>query len=461
MSNRASPVAALPAIRGRLLALAARFQHDLPSKPEILGFFDPDGFYHNGLVLDRYLDDVLLKPRALPEPFDFVGFTISEVKIDEVVDADHVFVTYTVSVTHPSLGPSTVSYRPWQERMLMTRACGEWRLSGNQKIALANVAFHARLAQKPLTQAELNARPDVFTVLATWDPLQRTAYLMRIPDPPNPDVIGWIGFPGDEGFGSMAWASDSRFDRYLGSPDSRVRVYLEFDVSSAQVDPGVAYVHVTGPGLPTVGLDLVQSEAAFPRPHLIFRGDQFHWNCFDTERCSTMGFIPNCALDWSQVQSGASYVYSFRDKNGRVLDQMTLQLRGELLGEAAWYAARDQYFGQFTLDPAFQFTIANVLDASTGSPFIGGGTVELKWRLPTGDGMRLEGVSYWRQYTDYSGTYQEEHWYPLYGMRATSVMARSDPEFVAFPTTWAWSTLIFRDAFGNWFDQELSPLDPY
>ena len=374
----------------------------------------------------------------------------------------------------------------------MTRTCGRWRLSGNQEIALASVGFRARLAEKPLTQAELDARPDVYTWIPPWDPLQRAAYLMRIPVPLKPDLIGWIGFPGDTTFGVIAWVGDyfdhpstpdvnerelrRQYSQYLASPSSRVRAYMVFEVSSVEIDPRVSYVHVTGPGLPSVGLNLVRSDPQFPRDYLIFRGDQFHWNAFSTERCASMAklvndpndprdFIPDCALDWSRIASGSSYVYSFHDAEGSVLGQKTLELRGELLGEAGWYAARDRFFGQFTLDPTFQFTISNVLDTSAASPFVGGGTVSLKWHLPTNADVLLEGVSYWREYylnDDFFNPLsrrQEEHWYQIYGSAATSRMATSEPN--PFLTTWAWSTLIFRDAFGNWFDHEVSPVNPY
>src|SRR6267378_6078895 len=487
-SNPASSVAALPAIRARLRALVARFDDELPAKSEIVRFFDPDGFYHNGLRLDAFLDSVLLKPRNTPEGFDYVGFTFSDLEVDQVVDASHVFVTYTVSVKH-SRG---VRFRPWTERMLMTRVCGHWRLSGNQQIAHASVGFRARLAEKPLTQAELGARPDVYTAIQTWDPLQRAAYFMRIPGPFNSPLIGWIGFPGDSTFGVIAWVGNTfdlwwtpdvnerelmrQYNQYLASPSGRVRAYMVFEVSSVEIDPRVSYVHVTGPGLPSAGLNLVRSDPQFPRDYLIFPGDQFHWNAFSTERCVNMAklvdnpndprdFIPDCGLDWSRIPSGSSYVYSFRDAGGSVLGQKTLELRGELLGEAGWYAARDRFFGQFTLDPTFEFTISNLLDTSVSSPFVGGGTVSLKWRPPTNPEVLLEGVSYWRQYylnddfSNFSSLRQEEHWYNLYGRAATSRMATSEPN--PFLPTWAWSTLTFRDAFGNWFDHEVSPLNPY
>ena len=486
-SDSASPVAVLPTIRARLRALVARFDDELPAKSEIIRFFDPDGFYHNGLGLDAYLDSVLLKARITPGGFDFVGFTFSDLKVDQVVDASHVFVTYTVSVKHSS----SVRFRPWTERMLMTRVCGHWRLSGNQQIALASVGFRARLVEKPITQAELNTRPDVYTEIQTWDPLQRAAYLMRIPVPFSSDLIGWIGFPGDTTFGVIAWVGNGfdlwwtpdvnerelrrQYNQYLASPSSRVRAYMVFEVSSTEIDPRVSYVHVTGPGLPSVGLNLVRSDPQFPRDYLIFRGDQLHWDAFSTERCASMAklvddandqrdFIPDCALDWSQIASGSSYVYSFHDAGGSVLGQKTLELRGELLGEAGWYAARDRFFGQFTLDPSFQFTMSNVLDTSAGSPFVGGGRVSLKWRLPTNPEVLPEGVSYWRQYylnDDFfnePSRREEENRYQLYGSRATSLLATTEPN--AFLTTWAWCTLSFRDAFGNWFDHEVAPVNP-
>jgi hypothetical protein len=488
--------AAEHAIRSRLEALVEHFDHELPQKKEIIQLFSADGFYHNGLGLDAYLDQVLLKPRANPEGFDYVGVDVEDLQVDEVLDADHVYVTYTVSVKHRATDPGPghshpgrqVAFRPWPERMLMTRAHGRWLLAGNQNIAGAGVNFLARLAEKAQTQAQLDARADVFTSLATWDPLQRMAYLMRV----TPEITGWIGFPGDSTFGVVAWVGDNmdywwtpsvnerelrrQYNQYLASPSSRIRAYMVFNVSSTEIDPRVASVHVTGPGLPPAGLNLVRPPPQYPRPNLIFRGDQFHWNAFSTERCSTMAkvvddpadprdYIPDCALDWSHIGSGSNYLYAFLDADGNLLGQLTRQLKGDVLGEDGWYAARDTYVGQFTLDAPDQFTIANVLDTSATSPFIPGGAVDLKWRMPTGDGVRLEGLSYWRAYylnNDYfnpSSERQEEHWYQLYGSDPVSWLGSS--ELNDWMTTWAWSTLIFRDKFGNQFDHEVSPANPY
>jgi hypothetical protein len=75
-----------------------------------------------------------------------------------------------------------------------------------------------------------------------------------------------------------------------------------------------------------------------------------------------------------------------------------------------------------------------------------------------------EGVSYWRQYylnDDFfnePSRREEENRYQLYGSRATSLLATTEPN--AFLTTWAWCTLSFRDAFGNWFDHEVAPVNP-
>ena len=391
------------------------------------------------------------------------------------IDADHIVVTYNMAVTHEA-GGRPVSFRPWQERMLMTRSQGQWRLAGNQQIARASVNFLARLGQKPLTLAELRARPDVHWEVAPWDPLHREAYYLRIPDPNNPgaDIDLWIGFPEDDAFGVMAWGpsnSGTRMYRYLATPDARVRAYLLFDVSSTEIDPRVAYVNVKGPGIPSGGLNLVRSDPNHPRQNLIFRGDPWFWNTFDTGRCSIISrltsdqidprdYITNCALDWSKITSGSSYVYSFRDETEASLGELTRQLLGDLKGEAAWYDARDQLFGHFTLDSQYVFDERTVIDP--GSPFAGGGTVVLKWQLPTGSTVRFEGVSYWRQYPDDSlSRTQEEHWFQLYGTQDTSVAATSNVIEPPQSTSWAWAALTSRDAFGNLFDQEVSPNNPY
>lgn len=499
-AERVSHAAVALPIRARLHALAARFRRGLPEKEGIARFFDAGAFYHNGLGLDAWLDGVLLAPRSTPGGFDHVGFTVSDVKVDEVVDRNHVFVTYTVAVKHGE-GASAVRFRPWTERMLMTRTGrGGWRIAGNQQVAAASVGFRARLAQKALTQAELDARPDVFTEVQTWDPQQRSAYFLRIPvcdhaDPacdPASELHGWIGFPGEAGFGEIAWVGDAfdnpwtpdvnerelrrQYTRYLATPNARVVAYMVFEVSSLEIDPRVAWVRVTGPGLPAQGLNLVRSDAQFPRSFLIFRGDQFHWNAFSTARCASMAkavddpadprdYIPGCALDWSAISDGSQYLYAFHDAAGNVIGERTLELKGEPLGDEAWYEARDRYFGQFALEPAHQFTVANVFDTSAGAPFAGGGTVQLAWTSPTDPGVQLEGVSYWREYFiddafwDPAARRQEEHWSQLWGSGATSAAVSSEP--IPFLTSWSWSTLIYRDSHGNWFDHEVAIGNPH
>ncbi len=140
--------AALPSIDARLQALASAFATHVPSADEIRALFasDAEGFRHNGLALDSYLETVLLEESN-------VGFTVSPAVLDGVQDARHVWVgiRMTTAMKEEPLSAGTMD-RPgvgaaqWEERFLMQRSDGgAWQIAGNQAMADCAVSNMARL----------------------------------------------------------------------------------------------------------------------------------------------------------------------------------------------------------------------------------------------------------------------------------------------------------------------------
>jgi len=242
---------------------------------------------------------------------------------------------------------------------------------------------------------------------------------MRIPVPFSSDLIVGSDFPATPRSALIAWVGNGfdlwwtpdvnerelrrQYNQYLASPSSRVRAYMVFEVSSTEIDPRVSYVHVTGPGLPSVGLNLVRSDPQFPRDYLIFRVTSFIGTPSP----------PNAAPLWPSwwttltISAISSRLCARSGRRSRPIELCLLLSRrrrqrprpedarpeGRVARGGRWYAARDRFFGQFTLDPTFQFTMSNVLDTSAGSPFVAA-KVSLKWRLPTNPEVLPEGVSY-------------------------------------------------------------------
>jgi hypothetical protein len=482
--------AALPEIEARLAEFAAHFETGLPAKADLLPFFVATGFRHDGLGLDAWLDDVVLLPHAVGDGFDYVGYTVGHVTIARVLGPAELVVSFTASVRRSGQGGAWgTPYVPWSETMRFVREGGRWVMAGNGRIANVHVGYRARVFAEPLTVAELDARPDV--VKALVDPQGLTLYQLKIPGVTD---LGVIGFPGDAFFGYMAWVGASFDDpstagvnerelrrqkaTYLARPSARVITYLTLEVSSVRVDPLVASVKVTGPGMPAGGITLVRPSLALPREYLPIKGDPATWNTFSTERCPEIAKpagsndpndlrdpIPGCALDWSAIAPGSEFTFRFLDAAGALLEEVLAPIVGTPRAPEEWLAQKDTLFPLFTLAGGRRYTIANVLDTSAGASFRDGGTVSVSWKLPSDRLARLQGVALWRQYfvgddyTNAAARREDSHWYPLYGSGATA-QAHSFVPNGCF-TSWAWATLMATDLDGNVLEHEVSPLNPY
>jgi hypothetical protein len=456
-------LASLPDVDARLQALASLFTTALPARAAVAPFFAASGFQHNGLGLDAYLDQVLLQPRATPDGFDYLGYTLSRVALVRVVDDEQLWISVRVSA-----GGGV----PWEEVLLVKKSAGVWQIAGNQELAAAGVNSLVRITAKPLTEAEVAALPgiEVWAELEVNGVVRTHCYMLPLESAPTSYFL--LGCAGDttfptfliEGNPYAQRATAQAHSHFFAHASAAIEQFVVFYVSSEQVDARVASVKVKGPGIPAAGLTLVRPNPSFPRDQFIFQGDSWNWDAFNTARCPNMDPVADCGLDWSKISSGASYTYEFLDGEGSTLGTAVRRLMGTPRTEDEWLAQRDQMFPQFTLADADQITIAHLYYVSAGAPYAYGGTKTVTWKEPTDPTLEMEYVSLWRQYflgdTGLEADRREESCsYSLY--EETSPLSRSCTWQVDQLATWAWCDLGAKDLYGNQFSQEVSPGNPY
>ena len=451
-------LAALADIDTRLQALAALFQGSLPAAEDVAPFLVSSGFKHNGLGLDAWVGDVLLQPRATPDGFDYVGWTLGHPGLVQIAGEDRLRISVQASASNAS---------PWEMDFFVQDSGAGWQIAGNQELAEAGTMSMVRLIARPPTEQEVSDYPgmEVWTDIVVGGVYHDYCYLLPLDTVPQHYFV--VGCDGDTTFPLYLVEGDFLTQRavardhthYLGHPSAALEQFLVLYVSSTQLDGAVARVHVTGPGLPAGGLYLVPPNPDFPRTSLILQGDAWNWDAFNTARCANIDPVEDCALDWSAIHTGASYTYDFLDGEGTSLGTAVRRYMGEPHTEAEWLARRDQLFPQFTLSSAEQLTVHNLLRPS----YQAGATKSVTWRAPTDPSVSMNYVSLWREfYLGDSGAPADQREegcsYSLYGKASRSESCTWEADQL---TTWAWCDLSARDVWGNEFAQEVSPANPY
>jgi len=285
----------------------------------------------------------------------------------------------------------------------------------------------------------------------------------------------WIGKPGDSNFGTMAWVGGSvgdaarallaQYTVYLATPSARVRNYIAFEIVNERVGAAVDTIHVSGPGLPAAGLVFTPSTSVNPRGNWIIRADEFNWFTFNSERCAQVDQpsspIPDCAFDWSAVQTGSTYTLQALDAAGGVLDTITRNLPAKPLDADALFANRAALFPQFSAAGTPEFSVRNIYDAA--GPFVFGKTVHLSWSAPTAPGAQMLYVAYNTNHLvsgDPNGAQtavmQSVALYGNLPLPTSAEFTANDPN----PLTWAWATLAAADFFGNRYEHEVGGGNP-
>jgi hypothetical protein len=493
-------LADLASIWTTLSGFASRFATALPPSADLLPSLAP-AFRHNGLDGAAWVGNVLLAPRPSPDGFDHVGLSVTGVALQRRVDADTLDVSFGLEVGARGTG-GAVHYPPWQERMIFKRGATGWLMAGNGRPGATRVTYMARIKELGLTATQLDTMVHANTMgTATGMAVGMSQtidghYYRLLRDVPTTgtNTIAWIGIPGDWEFGVMGWVGDNydnpatptvderalrrQYIQYVGTPSGRISTYLILDVSSSQLDPAVARVVVTGPGLPGGGLALVRPPSGEPRDFLVYDGDAAIWNAFNTDRCrdlangggtgDTRPVIPGCGLDWSKVAGGTSFHFDFRDAGGLSIGSVDEPLQGRPDDEASWWARRAS-FPRFTLPSTQEPSFFNIFDDTSGAPWGLGGTVNLAWTLPADPTVQMTYVSHARVY--YQANASTDPTQKRDDMSSTSLWERTDGTgarltsashtfTTGFLTFWAWSTLEARDAYGNALQQDVSPVNP-
>ena len=463
-----SAAASLPALNLRLAALSAAFATGLPEATTLKPFFSSD-FLDGGLDREAFIAD--LRATDSDTGFSLAGASFDNLRIVRVLDADNLVVSFRVK---PADGMRT---RPWEQRSRITRVAGQWILRGDGEMARVSVSLMSRIVSTPMAEATLAALPDVFTQsVADGAGGLRTAYGRRIRDDAGNVVETlWLSYPGSPDFGLHGWTSKdqfapggaawrSKYQQYYGSPSSHVRQYLVLEVPARHVASQVASVVVTGPGLPPGGLTLQPPRANRPRPYWVFAGDSFDWNAFDTARCEQVDNaehpVPQCGLDITKIDAGAMYTFSLRSSSGSVLGTLRPQLAVKPRTPEQLVQRRDELFPQFRLETSQRFTYNNLFD-DQGS-FVPGKTLTLNWWLPTAEKSNLSAITFFVEYPDANGVPRDASTVkPLYASGGVQPTAAS---FVVPDTPiplGAWSTLVGFDHFGNEYQHEVNPDNPY
>jgi hypothetical protein len=475
----------LAEIDARLADLAKLFVGGLPTSAAVQSFFATDGFLHDGLDFNGFAQTYLLQPAADAGSADFKDVSFGRTVLEQVVDDSHIVVSFEVK-------PSA-NLRPWRLVMHALKRNGVWLFNGDHELVDARVYFMARLSPVPLTEAQVQALPGVSSYIDNG----LVNYSQQIPGTTDQR---WLGGPlSYADFGVIGWGPGGTFDnpsttgvneraqqvatsQYYATPSGRVRTYLMFDISSTHAAANIAQVHITGPGLPAAGLDMVRPGAgSASQSNFNFKGDASSWWAFDSERCPEMARAPSsadngkpviadCGLDWTKIDNGADYQFALLDSTGATIATITRRMLGHPRTPDKLYTAREALFPRFDLASTY-YTLANVRSDVAGSDFASGGTIHLRWKLPTDPTVTTWIVSsnrlVWLN-NDGSNTANQRRpaaLTTLAGKLGTDgkPLTTAAHSFAAdgLLTDWAWSNIRATDTWGNEYQHEVSPLNPY
>lgn len=440
-------------IQAMLNDFSTKFSGAIPAADTLKPYFTSD-FQYEGNSRDDFIAKVLRNTDSLYDIWKNVSF--DALKIERLIDADQAEISFRV------LFDANNYVQPGYERLIVKRVGGQWVFAGNSNAARVFVSLSARLKETPLTETELAALPGVLPVQDQWG----TYYVKKAKDGTtwlnlsrydqyHPEKYPAFGILGYVENGTRA--QQRELTEYYVKPSSRVTRYILFWIPSNRVSSTAKEIVVTGPGLPSGGLTLVSSPT---KSRWIFKGDTYNWNAFNTERCvqvnNSSSPVANCKMDWTTVSRGSEYTFTLKDANGATLGTLKDQLRTNPIDEAEAYKRRADLFPIMSLDDAHAFTVNNVLNDTDG-PFMAGKDLTLNWTVPSVPGYRMNGLWF-----EASGDSHFEKWVPMYNPDPKKALPTSQKLTLTHTglTSFVYATLGGYDAFGNYWDQELSQYNP-
>ncbi len=456
---------ALPDIERQLAELQAQFANGLPAA-EAMQALMGTGFRHTGLDAAAFVERVLRR-RDADElgGYSLQGARFSMVRVLQAASADRLLVRFQVQPRAP--------WQPYSETLWMQKSGGRGLWQGDGQAGLVRVRHVAVLGARAMAEADVKALPGM-----------RCAPVENAADPqcrveggqgevPAGGLLDY-GAAGSEQFGMFAayrsdaatWqerlAAARQRSKALGMPSARVTRQLAFEVDARRLDPRVQRVRITGPGLPSEGVDLAAT-AAFDFLPMADRAD------VDAHQVS-LGHCPGADVDacrsaWAQLRAGAVYSFAFIAADGALLQTLTNRLASTPLSEDRLTAQRDALFTRFDLGGAAdqQPLYARVVDPSLeGRSF----KAAWAWRAATAATLASLGASAELHLADpLSGETQLKRLQLL-----PARLSRADGSAVwdldlAVPTGWlpVWITarLTSADALGNRFEHYIAPNNPY
>lgn len=454
-------LAAVPDIERQLAELQAQFATGLPAADVLLPLLAP-GFRHTGLDAPAFVERVLRR-RDADElgGYSLQGARFGAVRVLEAASAERLRVRFQVQPRAPWLA--------YAETLWMQKSGGRWLWQGDGAAGAVRVRQVAVLGARPAAEAELLALPGMRCAPVDGAADAQCRVEGGQGDVPAGGLLDY-GTPGSEQFGLFAayrsdaasWperlAAARQRSRALGTPSARVTRHLAFEVDARRIDPRVQRVRVTGPGLPSEGLDLAVAAAGFDFLPLAERLDM-DAHQVRLGHCPDAASQPACRDAWAQLRAGAAYSFAFIAADGSLLQTLTSRLASTPWAEDKLAAQRDALFTRFDLAAAAdqQPSYARVVDPAWAGRSL---KTAWPWRAASAATLAVLDASAELQLADpLSGETQTRRVRRLPSANAAWEVDLAVP--AGWVPVWLTARLTSADALGNHHVHYVAPNNPY
>lgn len=453
-------LAAVPEIERQLVELQAQFATDVPAAETLAPLLAP-GFRHTGLDAPGFIERVLRRR----DTGELGGFSLQGARFGAVrllqASGDRLLVRFQVQPRAPWL--------PYSETLWMQKSGSRWLWQGDGAAGLVRLRQVAVLGPRPVAEAELLALPGMRCAPVDGAPDAQCRVEGGQGDVPAGGLLDY-GTQGSEQFGLFAaYRSDAatwqerltlsrQRSRALGTPSARVTRHLAFEVDARRIDPRVQRVRVTGPGLPSEGLDLVAPGAGSDFLAFAERSDLVAHQVA-VGRCPDATAQPACLDAWAQLRAGAVYNFAFIAADGTLLQSLGTRLASTPWTDDKLAAQKEALFARFDLAALAdqQPSYARVVD-----PTLEGRSLKAAWPWRTASAATLallDATAELHLADPLSGETQtrQVRKLPLAGAAWEVEL----PVPAGWLPVWLTARLTSADALGNHYVHYLAPNNPY
>jgi hypothetical protein len=454
-------LAAVPDIERQLAELQAQFAADVPAADTLMPLLAP-GFRHTGLDAPEFVERVLRR-RDTSElgGFSLQGARFGAVRLLQAAAGDRLIVRFQVQPRAPWL--------PYSETLWMQKSGSRWLWQGDGAAGLVRLRQVAVLGPSPAAEAELLALPGMRCAPVDGAADAQCRVEGGQGDVPAGGLLDY-GTQGSEQFGLFAayrsdaatWqerlAASRLRSRTLGTPSARVTRHLAFEVDARRIDARVQRVRVTGPGLPSEGMDLMAPGAGSDFLAFAERSD-LDAHQVAIGRCPDATAQPACRDAWTQLRAGAVYNFAFIAADGTLLQTLSSRLSSTPWADEKLVAQKEALFARFDLAALAdqQPSYARVVD-----PALEGRSLKAAWPWRTANAATpslLDAAAELHLADPLSGDTQTK--------RVRTLPVAGAPWEVELPVpagwlpVWLTARLTSADALGNHYVHYVAPNNPY